>query len=224
MKSMFEFDNVTVRKDDRLILRNISVTLDERRIGVIGLNGSGKSTFGKLLNGLETPTTGTLRYKQSEAVKDRRREVGYVFQNPDNQIVYPIVREDLAFGLHNLRLPAAEIARRIEQVAQRFQLTPLLDRFIHQLSGGERQMVALAGVLVMAPQVIVFDEPTSLLDLKNKRRLLNAIEQLEQQVILITHDLESLHGFTRVLQIEDGMIKRDGDAATVIAAYQEEYA
>jgi len=221
---MFEFIDVAVKKEGRVLLSDINITLSEQRIGIIGLNGSGKSTFAKLLNGLDIPSSGIIRYQGSPDVKARRREVGFVFQNPDNQIVYPIVGEDLQFGLKNLRLPAAEITRRIEEIAQRFQITHLLDRFAHQLSGGERQMVALAGVLVMEPKVIVFDEPTTLLDLKNKRQLLKAIDSLSQQVIMISHDLDILRPFARVLQIENGAIKRDGAAAEVIESYRGEYA
>ncbi|CAK9886787.1 MAG: Biotin transport ATP-binding protein BioM [Candidatus Erwinia impunctatus] len=221
---MFKFIDVAVEKEDRTLLSNITVTLNEPRIGIIGLNGSGKSTFARLLNGLELPTSGTLRYQGSEEVKKRRREVGFVFQNPENQIVYPGVREDLEFGLKNLRLSAAEIRQRIEAIAVRLGIEHLLERFTHQLSGGEQQMIALAGVVVMEPEVIVFDEPTTLLDLKNKRQLLDAINQLSQQVVMISHDLDTLSQFSRVLQIENGTIKRDGPPAEVIRCYHEEYA
>lgn len=221
---MFEFHDVSVKKDDRILLKNISLKIEEKRVGIIGLNGSGKSTFAKLLNGLEIPTSGHISFNGQQDVKARRREVGFVFQNPDNQIVYPIVEEDLKFGLKNLRLSNAEINRRIDDVVSRFQLAPLLPRFAHQLSGGERQLVALAGVLVMQPQVIVFDEPTTLLDLKNKRMLIAAIESLSQQVVMISHDLDLLRHFDRVIHIAEGGIKNEGAPDPVIDRYIEEYA
>lgn len=221
---MFELTDVVVKKNGRTVIDNINTTITERRVGIIGLNGSGKSTFAKLLNGLEEPTSGTIRYANSQDVKERRRNVGFVFQNPDNQIVYPIVGEDLEFGLKNLRLSPAEIKRRIDEVAQRFRMTHLLDRLTHQLSGGELQMVALAGVLVMQPKVVVFDEPTTLLDLKNKNQLLATMGQLEQQVIMISHDLEALRTFDRILHIERGAIKRDGPPDEVLSRYVEECA
>jgi len=221
---MFEFTEVAVKKDQRFLLQNISTKIDEERVGIIGLNGSGKSTFAKLLNGLEVPSSGHLSFNGQPDVKARRREVGFVFQNPDNQIVYPIVEEDLRFGLKNLRLSAIEMNQRLDEVVTRFKLGPLLNRFAHQLSGGERQMVALAGVLVMKPRVIVFDEPTTLLDLKNKRMLIDAIDSLSQQVVMITHDLELLRRFNRVIHIAEGGIKRDGSPDTVLDSYIEEYA
>lgn len=220
---MFAFTDVTVKKGDITLVDNVSLTLSEKRIGIIGLNGSGKSTFARLLNGLEVPSSGQLLFNQSPDVKIRRRAVGFVFQNPDNQIVYPVVEDDLRFGLKNLRLPAAEITRRIDGIVSRFHLEHLLDRFTHQLSGGERQMIALAGVLVMEPDVIVFDEPTTLLDLKNKQMLLRAIDGLSQQVIMITHDLDILRPFSRVLQVENGRIKRDGLSDDVIDSYIQDY-
>lgn len=221
---MFEFTEVAVKKDQRFLLQNISTKIDEKRVGIIGLNGSGKSTFAKLLNGLEIPTSGQIHFNGQSEVKARRREVGFVFQNPDNQIVYPIVEEDLRFGLKNLRLSATEMNQRLDEVVTRFNLGPLLNRFAHQLSGGERQMVALAGVLVMKPSVIVFDEPTTLLDLKNKRMLIDAIDSLSQQVVMITHDLELLRRFDRVIHIAEGGIKHDGAPDSVLDRYIEEYA
>ncbi|WP_299996443.1 energy-coupling factor ABC transporter ATP-binding protein [uncultured Cedecea sp.] len=221
---MFEFTEVSVKKDQRFLLQNISTKIDEKRVGIIGLNGSGKSTFAKLLNGLEIPTSGNIHFNGQPDVKARRREVGFVFQNPDNQIVYPVVEEDLRFGLKNLRLSQTEMNQRLDEVVTRFKLGPLLNRFAHQLSGGERQMVALAGVLVMKPRVIVFDEPTTLLDLKNKRMLIDAINSLSQQVVMITHDLELLRQFNRVIHIAGGGIKNDGSPDSVLDSYIEEYA
>lgn len=221
---MFEFTDVSVKKDPRFLLQNISIKIDEKRTGIIGLNGSGKSTFARLLNGLELPTSGQISFKGQSDVKARRRGVGFVFQNPDNQIVYPVVEEDLRFGLKNLRLSRAEMDRRLDEVVTRFHLGPLLNRFAHQLSGGERQMVALAGVLVMQPEVIVFDEPTTLLDLKNKRMLINAIHDLSQHVVMITHDLDLLRPFDRVIHIDGGRIKQDGAPDAVLDSYIKEYA
>ncbi|WP_029058349.1 energy-coupling factor ABC transporter ATP-binding protein [Stappia stellulata] len=216
---MIAFTDVCVEKNGVAILNGITVHLRERRVGIIGRNGSGKSTFARLFNGIETPTRGTVTL---DAVRERgalRRHVGFVFQNPDNQIVYPIVSEDLAFGLKNLKLSASETQARIEEVLERFDLVHLRDRFTHRLSGGEKQMIALAGVLVMRPQMIVLDEPTTLLDLWNKRKFMAAIDGLDQHVVVVSHDLELLAHFDRVLHIEDGTIVADGDAASVVAGY-----
>ncbi len=216
---MLSFSQVVVEKGDRPILSDINIDLNEKRIGIIGRNGSGKSTFARLFNGLEKPSSGTITFEGSTELKELRRKVGFVFQNPDNQIVYPIVDEDLAFGLKNLKLPSATIKERIAEVMARFRIEHLKDRITHQLSGGERQMVALAGVLVMQPQMIVFDEPTTLLDLWNKKRLMRAITDLKEHVVLVSHDLDLLREFDRVIHIEAGRIVGDGEPNAVIEDY-----
>ena len=216
---MIEFNDVTVERNGGAILKGISVRLSERRVGIVGRNGSGKSTFARLFNGIETPSAGTVTLNGEVEPKSLRRHVGFVFQNPDNQIVYPIVSEDLLFGLKNLMLPRDEAKARIEEVLERFGLSYLHDRFTHQLSGGEKQMIALAGVLVMRPRMIVLDEPTTLLDLWNKRRFMTAIEELDQHVVIVSHDLDLLERFDRILHIEDGSIVADGDPATVLKNY-----
>lgn len=208
-----------MEKNGVSVLKDISIRLSERRLGVIGRNGSGKSTFARLFNGIEAPTAGTITLEGVSDRKALRRHVGFVFQNPDNQIVYPIVAEDLAFGLKNLKLSPAETKGRIDEVLNRFGLDHLRDRFTHQLSGGEKQMIALAGVLVMRPQMIVFDEPTTLLDLWNKRKFMAAIEELDQHVVVVSHDLDLLERFDRVLHIEDGSIVGDGDPASILENY-----
>jgi len=216
---MMSFSQVHVEKQGRTILRGINADLREKRIGIIGRNGSGKSTFARLFNGLEKPSSGAITFTGLAEGNDMRSKVGFVFQNPDNQIVYPIVGEDLAFGLKNLKLPKPMIEERIDAMLARFQLEHLKERFTHQLSGGERQMVALAGVLVMQPQVIVFDEPTTLLDLRNKRRLMRTIASLEEHIVLVSHDLDLLRDFDRVLHFEAGRIVGDGEPNAVIDDY-----
>ncbi len=216
---MIRFRDVSVEKGGQPILTGIDLSLCERRIGVIGRNGSGKSTLARLFNGLETPTRGSVTVDGQEGGKALRRQVGFVFQNPDNQIVYTIVHEDLEFGLKNLGLGKEEMRARIDTVLGRFQLEHLRDRLTHQLSGGEKQMIALAGVLVMRPRLIVLDEPTTLLDLWNKRRFMAALRDLEQHVVLISHDLDLLNGFDRVLHVQNGRIAADGPPDAVIAGY-----
>lgn len=216
---MISFAQVNVEKQKRAILRDISVDLRERRIGIIGRNGSGKSTFARLFNGLEKPSSGAITFKGFAESNDLRSKVGFVFQNPDNQIVYPIVGEDLAFGLKSLKLPKPMMEERIAAVLARFRLEHLKDRLTHQLSGGERQMVALAGVLVMRPQMIVLDEPTTLLDLSNKRQLMRTLAGLDEHVVLVSHDLDLLRDFDRVVHFEAGRVVGDGDPNTVIDDY-----
>ena len=220
----FELNGVSLVRDDRQVLSEIDLELGEGRIGIIGLNGSGKSSLIRLLNGLLRPTTGTVTWKGLSTdgqAKQIRRCVGFVFQNPNNQIVMPIVADDLAFGLRSLRLPKAETAQRVRAGLERLGIGALADRESHSLSGGEKQLLALAAVLVMEPQVIIFDEPTTMLDLKNKRSLMRIVDDLPQQVIMVTHDLDSITHFDRVLLIEGTRIAADGPPASVIEQYRE---
>ncbi|MCR9121112.1 MAG: energy-coupling factor ABC transporter ATP-binding protein [Phyllobacteriaceae bacterium] len=219
---MIRLDGVSVRKGDTLILDTISVDLAERRIGIIGPNGSGKSTFARLLNGLEWPTRGSVRV--DGAPTDRVSalgKVGFVFQNPDNQIVMPMVDEDLAFGLRKSGLSRSEIGERVEAHLERFGLTHLNERRTHELSGGEKQLIALIGVLVMEPAIIVLDEPTTLLDLRNRRILVALLDQLDQTLIIVSHDLELMASMDRLIWIDEGRIRGDGDAGDIVRAYRE---
>jgi biotin transport system ATP-binding protein len=189
---------------------------------VIGANGSGKSTFARLLNGLVVPTAGTVCVDGLDtrtAARQVRRRVGFVFQDPDAQIVHPTVAEDVAFGLTNQGVPPDEIARRVDEVLLRYGLAGHRDHPAHLLSGGQKQLLAIAGVLVMRPERIVFDEPTTLLDLANTRRVARVIEELAQDVVVVTHHLELLAGFDRVLVFEDGRLAADGLPAETVPWY-----
>ncbi len=209
---------------ERTVLDGLDLRLTEHRVGVVGANGSGKSTFARLLNGLVLPTEGRVRVDGLDtrtAVRDVRRRVGFVFQDPDAQIVHPTVAEDVAFGLENQGVPPAERAVRVAEVLDRYDLTGHADHPAHLLSGGQKQLLAIAGVLVMRPARIVFDEPTTLLDLVNARRIARVIEELPQSVLVVTHDLELLEGFDRVLVMDAGRVVEDGPADASVAAYRK---
>ncbi|WP_430474030.1 energy-coupling factor ABC transporter ATP-binding protein [Thalassospira lucentensis] len=221
---MIRFENVSVQFDQRRALEDINLTLTEKRIGIVGANGSGKSTFVRLLNGLQTATSGRVLVDDFDAAKDGRklrRHVGFVFQNPDNQIVYPVVEEDLAFGLKSLKLPKDEINRRIDEILARYDLTEFKTHPSHLLSGGQKQLLAISGVLVMAPRYVVLDEPTTLLDLRNRNRVERAIRDLDQTVITVSHDLDLIADYDRVLVFDQGKLVLDGKPADVIAKYRE---
>jgi len=169
------------------------------------------------------PTTGTVLVDGLDtrtAVREVRRRVGFVFQDPDAQIVHPTVAEDAAYGLENQGVPAAERAERVAEVLGRYGLAGHADHPAHLLSGGQKQLLAIAGVLVMRPARIVFDEPTTLLDLVNTRRVAQVIDELEQQVVVVTHDLDLLDGFDRVLVFDDGRVVEDGAPDSAVAAYR----
>lgn len=219
---MIRLEGVSVRKGETLILDTLSVELTERRIGIIGPNGSGKSTFARLLNGLEKPTTGNVHVDGEPTDRvSALGKVGFVFQNPDNQIVMPLVDEDLAFGLRKSGLSKSEIGERVEAHLERFGLTHLNERRTHELSGGEKQMIALIGVLVMEPAIIVLDEPTTLLDLRNRRILIALLGRLDQKLIIVSHDLELMASMDRLIWIDEGRIRDDGDAGDIVRAYRE---
>lgn len=216
-------DGVSHRFGARRVLDRIDLTLTERRIGVVGANGSGKSTLARLLNGLVLPDQGRVTVDgldtrtQTKAV---RKAVGFVFQNPDNQIVYPIVAEDVAFGLARLRLGMAETQTRVARTLERFGLDHLAQASAHLLSGGEKQLLALAGVLAAEPDIVVLDEPTTLLDLRNTRRIAAILADLPQRVVLVTHDLDLLAAFDRVVVVDDGRIAADDMPGPALAAYR----
>ncbi|MEU2350099.1 ABC transporter ATP-binding protein [Modestobacter sp. NPDC049651] len=208
---------------ERTVLAGLDLHLTERRIGVVGANGSGKSTFARLLNGLVVPTAGRVLVDGLDTrsqLRAVRRRVGFVFQDPDAQIVHPTVAEDVAYGLENLGVPAAERAERVAEVLARYGLAGHADHPAHLLSGGQKQLLAIAGVLVMRPARIVFDEPTTLLDLVNARRVARVIEELDQSVVVVTHQLDLLDGFDRVLVVDGGRVVADDSPAPAIAAYR----
>ena len=216
------FDGVSHGFDDRPVLTGIDLHLTERRIGIVGANGSGKSTLARMINGLVTPRTGTVTVNGLDVRRQAklvRREVGFIFTNPDNQIVMPTVQEDVAFTLRRRGLDAAEIAARTAEALHRFGLTTLADRPAHRLSGGQKQLLALAAVLVAEPSIVVADEPTTLLDARNTRLITGLLVSLTQQVIVVTHDLDVLDGFDRVIVIDEGRVVADDVPAVALAAY-----
>jgi len=217
-----ELRGVSHAYGDRPVLHDLTLTLAEHRVGVIGGNGSGKSTLARLLNGLVLPTEGRVLVDGLDTRTDLRavrRRVVFVFQDPDAQIVHPTVAEDVAFGLQNQGVPAEERAVRVAEVLDRYGLAGHADHPAHLLSGGQKQLLAIAGVLVMRPLRVVFDEPTTLLDLANKRRIARVVEELEQDVVVVTHDLDLLGGFDRVLVFEDGRLAADGSPAETVPWY-----
>ena len=218
-----ELRGVGHRYGDRVVLAGIDLTLTETRVGGIGANGSGKSTFARLLNGLVVPSAGQVLVDGLDTrtqVRAVRRRVGFVFQDPDAQIVHPTVAEDVAYGLENQGVPPEERAVRVAEVLARHGLAGHADHPAHLLSGGQKQLLAIAGVLVMQPARIVFDEPTTLLDLVNARRIAELIAGLEQAVVVVTHQLDLLDGFDRVLVVDRGRVVEDADPRAAVAAYR----
>ncbi len=220
---MIAVEGVTHHLGGQLVLDDVCVTLTERRIGVVGANGSGKSTFARLLNGLIEPAVGRVTVDGLDTASDGaavRRRVGFVFTNPDAQIVLPTVAEDVALGLRRSGLDRTQTRARVAEVLATVGLVGFDDRPAHLLSGGEKQLLALAGVLVARPDVLVCDEPTTLLDLRNTQRVMQILNNLDQRVVMVTHDLDTLASFDRVLVFENGRVVADDGPAEAIATYR----
>ena len=224
---LIEFDSVCheypVGGDQRTVLQNVTVRLTEQRIGVIGANGSGKSTFARMLNALVVPMRGTVRVDGRDTrteARTIRRRVGFCFTDPDAQIVMPTVAEDLAFGLRRRGLDKAEVAARVEVALAAHGLVGHRDHPAHLLSGGQKQLLALAAVLITDPELVVMDEPTTLLDLANAHRVRNQVRGLSQQVVLVTHHLELLQDFERVLVFDGGRLVFDGPPGAAVKDYR----
>lgn len=224
---MIEWTGVRVERAGRKLLDGISLSVGERRVGLIGANGSGKSTLLRTVIGLIRPTAGDIRVDGLDVGRDAvavRRRVGLLVQNPDAQIVMPTVAEDLALGLRARGIDRAAADACIAAVLARLGIADLRERLIHGLSGGEKQLVALAGVLVLEPSRVLFDEPTTMLDLPNRRRVIAAIAALDLPVLIASHDLALLAGFDRVIALDAGRILADGAPAEAIAAYEARHA
>ncbi len=221
---LIEFERTVVKNAQVTVLHGLDLTLSQARIGVVGPNGAGKSTFARLLNGLVLPSEGRVRVggiDTREDVRAVRRRVGFVFQNPENQIVFPIVSEDMAFGLKRRVPDKNERRARIAAQLDALGIAHLADRASHLLSGGERQLAALAAVLVTHPDLVVFDEPTTQLDLRNRNRVRDAIAALDRQAVVVSHDLDLLADFDRVLVVLDGRIVADDMPGPALRWYRE---
>ncbi|HMR49555.1 MAG TPA: ABC transporter ATP-binding protein [Arachnia sp.] len=207
---------------DRVLLRNISLTLDERRIAVVGANGSGKSTLLRLLNGLRPPTSGQVLVDGLDTVKEAkavRRRVAFVFTDPLAQLLMSTPLEDIELSLRATVPDRKERARRAQQLLDERGIGYVAHQSIYDLSGGERQLVALISVLAVEPSVLVADEPTTLLDLRNKHRLRRTLSGLDQQVIYSTHDLDIAADADRVIVIDEGRVLADGAPGEVLPVY-----
>ncbi len=209
------------------------ITLDVYKgeyLAVLGHNGSGKSTFAKLLNLLLEPTAGKLTVAGmdltapnigEEELLQLRRNVGMVFQNPDNQLVATIVEEDVAFGPENLGIPHPELRTRVDEALQALDMTPYAQHEPHRLSGGQKQRVAIAGILAMMPKCIVFDEATAMLDPSGRREVLRTLRMLNREfgitILNITHYMNEAAEADRVIVINDGTLLADGSPDEVFA-------
>ena len=229
-----------MQNDAQILLKDVSFTYEEAPspalsgisasvrqgefVAVLGHNGSGKSTLAKLINALYTPTAGNVVVcgydtREEKLVWEIRRRAGMIFQNPDNQIVATVVKEDVAFGLENLGVPTEEMIPRIEQALSAVRMSKYTDAAPHTLSGGQKQRVAIAGILAMEPSVIIADEATAMLDPSGRKEVLETVRLLNSAkgitVLWITHFMEEAAQADRVLVVTDGQIRLEGTPAEV---------
>jgi energy-coupling factor transport system ATP-binding protein len=220
-KSLVQLENVSYQYEDQssLALEDISLTIYEGEwLALVGHNGSGKSTLAKLLNGLQFPQKGNITVcgisLNEETVWQVRRQVGMVFQNPDNQFVGATVQDDVAFALENNGIPREQMVDRVLSSLEKVQMDSFLNQEPHNLSGGQKQRVAIAGVIALRPSIIILDEATSMLDPRGRDEVLNIVRELKQDhqltVISITHDLEEASRADRIIVMNKGKLYREG--------------
>lgn len=228
---MIEFQHAAVAvpaaEGATTILHPTSLALAERRISIIGANGSGKSTLARLINGVVEPTSGGVAIHSGSERLDTvangaavRREVGFVFSNPDAQLIMPTAAEDVALSLRRTHRDKRERRRAALAALERFGLAALAERSVHTLSGGQKQLLAIASVLATDPAILVADEPTTLLDLRNARMIGELLLSLPQQVVLVTHDLGLAARADRTLVVDAGRVVFDGAPAEAVAHYR----
>ena len=221
-KTYASLENVSLKLGDRAVLDGVSLDLQEGRVGLVGLNGSGKSSLVRLLNGLRFPDSGTVRIfgaVTSEVASDLPRHVGFVFQNPDHQAIFPTVEEEIAFGLTQIGFDKKDARKGARAFLKLHDCDRLAELPFASLSEGQKQLVCILAILVMEPQILVLDEPLTSLDGLASRLILKKLKSVEQRLIMISHDLSTLADFDRILWLEDGKIRIDGVPGDVLPAY-----
>ncbi|MFT4298774.1 MAG: ABC transporter ATP-binding protein [Aeromicrobium sp.] len=204
------------------LLEPTTLRLDESRVGIVGANGSGKSTLVRLFNGLSLPASGQVLVDGldvAEQGREVRRKVGFVFTHPDAQLVMSTPLEDVSLSLRRTVADKRERRERARAVLDEIGLGERADVSVHSLSGGQKQLLALAGVLATEPEVVVADEPTTLLDLRNARLVAERLFGLRQQVVVVTHDLDLARRCDRVLVVDQARVVFDGAAAEAVDHY-----
>ena len=205
------------------ILKNLNLQIHSgERVGLIGPNGSGKTTLFLLVCGILTPEAGKIElFGKPVETAEFRPEIGLVFQNPNDQLFTTSVRDDVAFGPKNMNLDSEEVENRIREALSATGVEELIDRVPQNLSGGEKCMVAIAAVLAMRPQLVLYDEPSANLDLRSRRRLIQFLQAAKETIVISTHDLEMiLEVCDRVLLLDQGKIIADGDPLEVMGDQQ----
>lgn len=218
------FEHVTFSRGPERLFSDLSVCLSERRIGLLGDNGAGKSTFLRLTNGLLAPHSGRVLVDGIDTALDSAaamRKVGFVFQNPDHQIVFPTVLEEVAFGFRARGASARQSREQAISALVQHGCAHWKDVGVHELSDGQRQRLCIVSVVALEPDILVMDEPFASLDLPTRLGLSTMLARLPQRMLIASHDLDLLAGLDRVIWLEDGAIREDGRPADVLPQYRE---
>ena len=212
---------------DVTVFENLNLTIEEGSFtAILGINGCGQSTLAKLFHAILVPSSGKMKVcgldtSDPDLLMKVRRNVGMVFQNPDNQIVANVVEEDVAFGPENLGIAGPEIRRRVDQALKQVEMYQYREHAPHLLSGGQKQRIAIAGVIAMEPRCIVLDEPTAMLDPKGRKDVIDTVKKLNKEkgitVILITHHMDEAAQAGRVVVLNKGKIAADGTPREVFS-------
>ncbi len=215
-------EGVTHKRENVTVLRNLDLSTNAKRIGVVGRNGSGKSSLARLLVGLEAPTAGTIRVFGGDVTADRAfalKHVGIIFQNPDQQIIFPTVGEEIRFGVENLGQGKDAAHQTALRILSNFGAAGWIDKPIYTLSHGQKHLVCLMAILAMQPKFIVLDEPYSGLDIPTAGRMRKLLNGLDQHIMLISHNPGEFEGFEEIIWIEEGALHEHGPCDEVLPGY-----
>jgi len=214
--------NVSLRIGESLVLDNISIEANERRIGIVGRNGSGKSTLARVLCGLVEPNEGEITVDEIDVVNDRVnaiKTVALLFQNPDHQILFPTVEEELSFGLEQTGMSRGDARMASHDMLANFSCKSWAEKSVSVLSQGQRHLVCLMTVLLMNPSLIVLDEPYAGLDIPTTAQLKRHLDSVTATIVHISHQAEVLADYDRVLWIDAGRLHMDGHPEKVLGAF-----
>lgn len=221
---MLKIEKLSVRySDGNQVISNLSFTAREgETVGIVGANGAGKSTLLSAIVGILLPSEGRIEVNgipvDKRSIKQIREQVGVVFQNPDDQLFLSNVYDDIAFGLRNYGVDEKRIEEKVDRVLEQLDVARLKRGNSHKLSGGEKRIIAIATILVMEPSIVLFDEPTSFLDPKTRRKLIELLKSIPVTKLIATHDLDmALELCDRVLVFKDGKIYAEGSAKQILA-------
>ncbi len=219
--------SVTLSRAGAVLFSDLTLSLNERRIGLIGDNGSGKTSLLRMIAGLQQPERGSVRVHDLDTRADRRQlpgTIGLLFQNPDDQIIFPTVSEELAFSLTALGADRRSARERVEIFLAGEGVPEWAGRAVSTLSQGQRQRLCLMAQDIASPRVLLLDEPFASLDLPTQAALMRRIELADRQVLLSTHQLAIVEAFERVLWLDHGCVRADGPGPSVCAAYRADVA